>query len=144
MFFFLEKIQNFLREILDHHWLQTFLSMSITVSDLKGPPGTRAPLSLNSFIFMQFSGKFWPNHRLMPSLFEYAPPPGKSWIKHCINWIFLTMRWRDSCERFGGPAHSSDGWMALQSVVQSSNHKEKLGSSLEWKKKKPVRHFVWN
>ena len=38
----------------------------------------------NSFIFMQFLAK---KNRLAHSLWELAPPSGKSWIGHC-KWVF--------------------------------------------------------
>ena len=43
-------------------------------------PGTR-PSPIH-FIFMQFSGKSWPNNRLaLPFWRLPPPPPGKSWIR---------------------------------------------------------------
>ena len=36
---------------------------------------TCPPLGLNSFIFMQFWGIFWPKNRLAPPVWGLAPPP---------------------------------------------------------------------
>ena len=46
-------------------------------------PGTRPP-GPNSFIFMQFSEKIWPNNRLEVG----DPPSGKSGIRH----------WKENCK----------------------------------------------
>ena len=55
---------------------------TITLVDPKGFP----PLSQISFIFMQFSGKNWPNIKFLCTPLELASPPpaptGKSWIYH--------------------------------------------------------------
>ena len=51
--------------------------MPRTVVDRRGggAPGMRSPLGPNSFIFMQLSGRVWPNNRLAPLPWMLAPPP---------------------------------------------------------------------
>ena len=43
------------------------------------PPPQPGPIS---FIFMQFSGKIWPNNRLGPHYGGWQPQSGKFWIHH--------------------------------------------------------------
>ena len=49
------------------------------LADLRGAPGTRPPGGPNSFNFMQFLGKNWPNNSLF---YSWRPSSGKSWIRH--------------------------------------------------------------
>ena len=54
------------------------------LADLRGRQGRVPPLGPDSFIFMQFSVKIWPNDRLVPPPWKLAnhPPSGKFWIRH--------------------------------------------------------------
>ena len=65
---------------------------SHTSGGSKGGARDAPPLGPISFIFMQFSGKIWPNNRFLPPPLELAPPPphppsGKFWIRHCTRAI---------------------------------------------------------
>ena len=57
-----------------------FLFFYDSVTDLKGVPGTRAPLGVQ---ILSFSYSFRQNNRFSHPLWELAPPSGKSWIRHC-------------------------------------------------------------
>ena len=53
------------------------------------------PLDPISFIFMQFSGKTWPNNRLASPPWRLAPSSGKSWIRHNI-LLFPIQHWQQT------------------------------------------------
>ena len=46
-----------------------------TLADLGGRASPPSSLGPNSFNFMQFSVKIWPNNRLAPTPWKLAPPP---------------------------------------------------------------------
>ena len=46
-----------------------------TLVDLRGHQERAPPPGPNSFIFMQFSGKIWPNNRLASPSWRQVPPP---------------------------------------------------------------------
>ena len=59
-----------------------------SIGGSKGGGRDGRPSGPNSFIFMQFSGTFWPNNRLTtPTLGVGAPSSGKSWIRHCLRFV---------------------------------------------------------
>ena len=77
-------------------------NFNCTVGDLTaggggGCAGQPLALSLISFIFMQFSGKFWQNNRLAPPPLGLASPhlvnPGSAtaayWLLHCFIEVFV-------------------------------------------------------
>ena len=50
-------------------------------------PGACAPLSNFFIFFMWFLGKIGQNNRLAPPPLLVAPSSGKSWIRHCFNFV---------------------------------------------------------
>ena len=54
--------------------IQPVLEFVQYIGGSKGAPGTRPPMGSNSFIFIQFSGSFWPNGRLAPPPWVLASP----------------------------------------------------------------------
>ena len=63
------------------HSTEDCVLLRTTLADLEGAPGTRPPGPI-CFISLQFSGKIDQKNRL-----GFAPPSGKSWIRHCTMHI---------------------------------------------------------
>ena len=62
------------------------IDLNIPVADLIGGARDASPRGQNSFIFMQFSAEKIGLHTHLGS---WRPPWGKSWIHHCIPYLYL-------------------------------------------------------
>ena len=73
------------------NFLENLIFVCISLADLGGGRAGRTPppMGPNSFVFAYIFTEKCPYQRSMPLLTSARPPYGKSWIRHCISYIFF-------------------------------------------------------